>query len=161
MALFPTRILVALERSDTSRFALDTACELARATGSELHLVHVAVTNSTIRGRPLTSAQKQESTDSGHAVLDRGRAQARDQNVEVAATHLRGGDSVDVTLERVQQELDAGLLVIGAARSGSVASRLIGPSSGGSGVVRRSTSSILVVRPPHQSGPDHETVDRR
>ncbi len=160
MALFPTRILVALERSDTSRFALDAACALVRATGSELHLVHVAVTHSTLRGRPLTPTQERESTVGGHAVLEHGREQARDRDVEVAAVHLRGGDSVDATLERVQQELDAGLLVIGAARSGSVASRLIGPASGGSGVVRRSTSSILVVRPPDQPSPDVDTGDR-
>jgi nucleotide-binding universal stress UspA family protein len=148
MALFPTRILVALERSTTSRHALDTACELARSTGSELHLVYVSVTSSTVRGRPLTPAQEQDSAASGQVVLDAGREQARSNDVEVAATHLRAGEAVDVVLEHVQQELDAGLLVIGAARSGSLASRLIGRSSGGSGVVRRSTSSILVVRPP-------------
>jgi nucleotide-binding universal stress UspA family protein len=148
LALFPTRILVALERSDTARYALDAACELARSTGSEVHLVYVTVTGSAVHGRPLTPAQEERAAEDGHAVLDRGRAQAAAQGVEVAATHLRGGETVDVVLERVQQELDAGLLVIGASRSASVASRLLVPSSGGSGVVRRSTSSILVVRPP-------------
>jgi nucleotide-binding universal stress UspA family protein len=151
MALFPTRILVALDSSSTSRYALDTACELARATGSELHLVYVSITHPNVRGRPMTPPQEQEASTSGQAVLDRASEQATGNGVEVAGTHLRGGEAVDAVLERVQQELDAGLLVIGAERSGSLAARLVGRSSGGSGVVRRSTSSILVVRPPEDA----------
>lgn len=150
MALFPTRVLVALESTEPSAaswYALETACELTPTTGSELHLVYVIVTSSTIRGRPLTPAQQDTATVEGHRVLEAGRERAKQLGVEVTETHLRQGEAVDHVLEVVQQQLDAGLLVIGARRSGSVALRMIG-GSGGSGVVRRSTSSILVVRPP-------------
>jgi nucleotide-binding universal stress UspA family protein len=75
-----------------------------------------------------------------------GSETSRKHDVEVADVHVRFGPSIDETLQQTQEELDAGLLVVGAHRSGAVASRLI-TGAGGSGVVRRSTASNLVVRP--------------
>lgn len=148
MALqFPTRILVALDGSAASRHALTTACELCRATGSELHLVYVATTSPTVRGRPPTPAQREATEQEGQQVLEAGRTQANQEDVEVAQSHLRSGVSIDQSLQQAQEELDAGLLVVGAHRSGKVAGRLI-TGTGGAGVVRRAAASILVVRPP-------------
>src|SRR3712207_8940443 len=41
MSIFPTRILVATDGSREAELALTTAADLARSTGSELHVVHV------------------------------------------------------------------------------------------------------------------------
>ncbi len=148
MALqFPTRILVALDGSEASRHALTTACELGRATGSELHLVYVATTSPTVRGRPLTPAQREAAEQEGERVLEAGRRQTAELGVEAVQSHLRSGVSIDQSLQQAQEDLDAGLLVVGAHRSGKVAGKLI-TGGGGAGVVRRAAASILVVRPP-------------
>jgi nucleotide-binding universal stress UspA family protein len=147
VALFPTRVLVALERSPAADAALEAAVSLAIATGSELHLLHVVVTSPSVRGRHLTPGQRDQLEVEGHALLDEGGRTVTELGGTVAASHLRAGTSVDRALEQAQDELEAGLLVVGASRSGSVARRLVG-SSGGASVVRRATASILVVRPP-------------
>ena len=41
MSIFPTRVLLATEGSEEAELALRAAADLARATGSELHIVHV------------------------------------------------------------------------------------------------------------------------
>lgn len=148
MALqFPTRVLVALDGSEASRHALTTACELCRATGSQLHIVYIATTSPAVRGRPPIPAQREAAEQEGEQVLEAGRAQALGHGAEVAQSHLRSGASIDQSLQQAQEELDAGLLVVGAHRSGKVAGRLIA-GTGGAGVVRRAAASILVVRPP-------------
>jgi Universal stress protein family len=41
MSIFPTRILLATDGSEEAQLAAKTAAELARSTGSELHVVLV------------------------------------------------------------------------------------------------------------------------
>ena len=41
MGIFPTKILLASDSSDTAAQAMDLAVELCEQTGSELHLVYV------------------------------------------------------------------------------------------------------------------------
>ena len=41
MSIFPTKILVAADGSEEADLALQTATDLAKYTGSELHLVYV------------------------------------------------------------------------------------------------------------------------
>ena len=43
MSFFPAKILVATDGSEEADLALQTATDLARYTGSELHLVYVEV----------------------------------------------------------------------------------------------------------------------
>jgi hypothetical protein len=58
----------------------------------------------------------------------------------------RFGEQIERALTRAQRELDAGLLVVGSQRSGSVARSLHG--GGATGTVARSGRSVLVVRGP-------------
>lgn len=146
MALeFPTRILVATDGSEASLEALATACQLARATDSELHLAYVVLTSSTIRGRPMTPTQRESLEQEGSQALDGAARRARDGGCEIAAEHLRFGTRLDLALLRLQEDLEAGLLVIGARSGTSLAQRLLG-SEGGAEVTRRSPRSVLLVR---------------
>lgn len=146
MALeFPTRILVATDGSEASGAALAAACQLARATESELHLAYVVLTSSTIRGRPMTPAQREALEGEGARALDDASREARDRGCEVAAEHLRFGTRLDLALLRVQEDLEAGLLVVGSGSSGNLAQRLLS-GEGDTGVLRRSTRSVLLVR---------------
>jgi nucleotide-binding universal stress UspA family protein len=145
MALFPTRIVVGVDGSTSARYALDTAAELARATGSELHLVHVKTTSSTLRGRPVTPAQGGEMDAEAAGLLDRAADTVAAAGVPVADRHVRFGERVDRALVHAQGELGAGLLVIGSSQRGSVARALLsGPEAG---AVRHAGGSVLVARP--------------
>jgi nucleotide-binding universal stress UspA family protein len=145
MAVFPTRILVGVERSRASDLAVDVAAELSRATGSELHLVHVKIIAGTIASRPVSSASQERLTDEGEALLADVRRRIEEGGGEVAGTHVRGGTSIDRALVHAQEELGAGLLVVGASGTGAVAQRLAGGIS--TGTVRKAPGSVLVVRP--------------
>jgi nucleotide-binding universal stress UspA family protein len=146
MSLFPTRILVGVDRSASARYALGVAAELARATGGELHLVHVKSTSSTVRGRPVTPQQGEAMDAEAAALLADAAQDAADRGVEVAGRHVRYGEHVDRVLVQAQGEVDAGLLVVGASQGGRIARSLF--SSPSSGSVRRSGGSVLVARAP-------------
>jgi nucleotide-binding universal stress UspA family protein len=144
MPMFPTRIVVGVDRSESSRVALRAASELARATSSQLHLVHVKRTSSHLRGRPLTPAQGDEMDAEAAALLAEARATVEQAGGAVAEAHVRFGQHIDRALVAVQDELDAGLLVIGSSADGSVARSLLAAPE--TGAVRRSGGSVLVAR---------------
>jgi nucleotide-binding universal stress UspA family protein len=146
MLSFPTRVLVGIDRSDAARAALEAAADLCRATTSELHLVHVKSTSSTVKGRPVTPEQGHRMEAEAASLLAEAADVAQARGTEVAATHVRFGERVERALTRAQRELDAGLLVVGSERSGSVARSLLG--GGATGTVARSGGSVLVVRGP-------------
>jgi nucleotide-binding universal stress UspA family protein len=146
MSLFPTRILVGVDRSASARYALGVAAEIARATGGELHLVHVKSTSSTVRGRPVTPQQGEAMDAEAAALLADAAQDAADRGVEAAGRHVRYGEHVDRVLVQAQGEVDAGLLFFGASQGGRIARSLF--SSPSSGSVRRSGGSVLVARAP-------------
>jgi nucleotide-binding universal stress UspA family protein len=146
MPQLTSRVLVAVDTTEGSRHVVRVAAELAQALGAELHLVHVRLTRSTVQGRPMTPAQRETGQREAQQLLDRLAEVAREKGVTVAGTHVRFGDRVERTLTLAQEELSAGLLVIGTTRGGGVARRLVGTPV--SGTVRRSPGSVLVVRQP-------------
>jgi nucleotide-binding universal stress UspA family protein len=150
MSLFPTKVVVGVEVSNAAANAVDAARELCALSGSELHLVHVKLTRSSLRGRPLTPAQREAMEQEGQALLERTRTWVEDQGGAVAATHLRFAEQVESELVRAQEELGAGLLVISASRSPSLVQRLFGSGtvSAPAGPIRPSPGSVLVVREP-------------
>jgi nucleotide-binding universal stress UspA family protein len=148
MTRFPTRILVAVDRSPVSQRAVQAATDLALATGSELHLLHVKSTSSTVAGRPVTSGLGERMEADAAELLAATTDAIAARGGQVAATHVRFGEHVSRTIARAQDELDAGLLVVGTSGGGSVARSLVADS--GSGLVRRTSGSVLVVREdPH------------
>jgi nucleotide-binding universal stress UspA family protein len=152
MPLFPTRVLVGVDGSASARFAIDAAVELCKATGSDLHLVHVKSTSSTVRGRPLTPGQGEGMDAEAQDLLERATDEVERQGGEVAGTHVEFAEHIDRALVRAQGELDAGLLVIGSSSGGRIARSLFGGSSA-SGTVRRSGGSVLVARGPAEALP--------
>jgi nucleotide-binding universal stress UspA family protein len=143
--LFPTRILVGVDHSPTSTDAVVAATELARATGSELHLLHVKTTSSTVRGRPVTPGQGDRMEAEAAALLAAASGTVGERGGEVTATHVRFGERVSRVLAEAQGELDAGLLVVGSGPGGTTARALLATSPA-SGLVRRAPGSVLVVR---------------
>lgn len=144
MTTFAHRVLVGVDASVGSREAVDTAIELCRATGAELHLVHVKLTSAVLRGRPPGGPEGQRTTmrEEGEGLLRRSREYAERQ-YPVTGTHLRFGQRVDRVLSHAQDELEAPVLVIGASHAGATG-RTLGRTV--TGTVRRAPGSVLVAR---------------
>jgi nucleotide-binding universal stress UspA family protein len=144
MPFFPTNVIVGTDGTPDSSHALEAGAELALATGSPLHLLHVKLTSGTLHGRPMTPGQRERSEAEGHALLEREVARAQELGVEVEGTHLRFGEHLARVMTDTAAELEAGLLVIGEGRSGALAQALTSGYS--TAAVRRSKGSVLVVR---------------
>lgn len=145
MAHFPTRVLVGVDRSPTAARAVDAATELCRSTGSELHLLHVRSTSSTLHGRPMTPPQRTGSESEGDEVLQAARRRVEDAGGEVAGAHLRFGDRVDREMLAAQQELQIGLLVLGSGGQGRLLQQVMSGTPSTT-TARRSPASVLLVR---------------
>jgi nucleotide-binding universal stress UspA family protein len=139
---FPARVLVGVDVSLGARAAVDAAVSLCQATGADLHLVHVKLTSALLRGRPAPTAASEVLEREGEELLARARAYA-ERVCPVTGTHLRYAQRVDRALARVQDELDADVLVIGAGRPGDDRWHL---GRTVAATIRRAPRSVLVVR---------------
>ncbi|GAA4479945.1 hypothetical protein GCM10023190_23970 [Enteractinococcus fodinae] len=147
MVFFPTAILVGVDHTRESTHAVLTAVELCQATNSPLHLAHVKLTSGLLRGRPMTPSQRGATDDEADAILQEFSTVATEAGLAPTDVHVRYGENTERELVRLQNELSAGLLVIGEGATGNLAARMF-QSQHGSGAVDRSTGSVLVVRPP-------------
>ncbi|MGY6501435.1 MAG: universal stress protein [Acidimicrobiales bacterium] len=116
MSLFPTTVLVAVDHRDRSRPVVEVAADLARATESELHLVHVKLTSSTLRGRPVTPTQADSMDEEGDTLLSDLADLARGRDATVGGCHLRRGSEVASAIASVTGDLAAGVLAVGRGR---------------------------------------------
>jgi nucleotide-binding universal stress UspA family protein len=146
MQQLTSRILVGVDTPADSRHLVRVASRLASSLDAELHLVHVRLTRSTVQGRPMTPAQRDSQQQEGEQLLAALAEQAAAVGGEVAGQHVRFGERIERELVRAQEQLAAGLLVVGTSRDAGVARRLLGTPV--SGTVRRSPGSVLVVREP-------------
>jgi len=58
MSIFPTKILLATDGSAEAQLAATTAADLAKSTGSELHVVHVSEPGMEISLNPAYSLNR-------------------------------------------------------------------------------------------------------
>ena len=160
MNIFPTKILLASDSSDTAAHAMDLAVELCEQTGSQLHLVYVgedAYSSATLmispeagdiegmaRENPVLIEQLQQQFDQGaRRVLDTEVQKVREAGGTVAQAHLRMGKA-DIEIVELAKEIDAGLLILGSRGSGMIKRALIGSVS--DSVVRHAHCPVTVVR---------------
>jgi nucleotide-binding universal stress UspA family protein len=139
-------ILVALDGSDPSQKALETACAIAKSFGSELHLVHspqletmtIAVGYSVIETPPTP----EKIAEAGKSVMDAGIARATELGCVPAGTTIGSGDATDDILQTAKLN-DADLIVMGRRGLGSLASLFLGSVS--QKVSHGATCSLLTV----------------
>ena len=147
MSIFPTRILLATDGSEEAELAALRAVELADATDSELHVVHVGVVPIFLQSYPGTlgyygKLYEQIEEVSGK-LLRKQSWRVKAAGGTVAGTHLRMGQ-VDLEILALAEELGAGLIVIGSRGLGGVRRALMGSVS--DSVVRHAHCPVLVVR---------------
>jgi nucleotide-binding universal stress UspA family protein len=151
MSIFPTRILLATDGSEEAELAALRAVELADATESELHVVHVGVVPSFLVSYPGTLGYDGKLYEQ---VQVRARELLRKQSWRVkaaggivAGAHLRMG-AVALEIVALAEELGADLIVMGSRGLGGVRRVLMGSVS--DSVVRHAHCPVMIVRPENE-----------
>ena len=125
---FPTKILVATDRSKEAQLAATTAADLAKSTNSELHIVHVGFE----RYRDEAQEELEEEVD-----------MIRESGAKDIQAHLEFG-MPDTAIIDLAEKLGAGLTVMGSRGLGGVRRALLGSIS--DSVVRHAPCPVMVVR---------------
>jgi nucleotide-binding universal stress UspA family protein len=148
MSTFPTRILLATDGSEEAELAALRAVDLADATHSELHVVHVGVVPTFLKSYPGTLGYErrlyEQIEEMSRELLRKQSWRVKVAGGTVAGTHLRMGQ-VDLEIVALAEELGADLIVMGCRGLGGLRRALMGSVS--DSVVRHAHCPVLVVRP--------------
>jgi nucleotide-binding universal stress UspA family protein len=156
--LLGTKVLLATDGSEGAELATKSAVELAKSTGSELHVIYV---------EPLPDFMKKN--DAGIPGFDRELHEKIEEEARetlrkltwrvkiaggtVAEAHLRMGPVAE-EIVGLADELEVGLVVVGSRRLGRIRRTLAGSVS--ESVFRHAHCPVMVVRakdtPPSQRG---------
>ena len=145
MTIFPTRILLATDGSEDAGLAAAAAVVLSKATGSELHVVTVALGYPYVYAyydarHPEEVERHQQETQE---VLDQQVTCIGRAGGAVAKAHFRMGVPEE-EIVALAEELGADLVVLGSRGLGGIRRALIGSVS--DSVVRHAHCPVLVVR---------------
>ena len=148
MSIFPTKILLATDCSEEARLAARTAVDLANKTSSELHVVYVGLQDY---GYPMYAVPEfedaqgipEEVTQEARNLLDAEVEQVKAAGGSVVKAYL-GTGRPDVEIDRLAEELGAGLIVMGSRGRGGTRRALMGSVS--DSVIRHAHYPVLVVR---------------
>jgi nucleotide-binding universal stress UspA family protein len=147
MSIFPTRILLATDGSEEAELAALRAVDLADATDSELHVVHVGVVPTFLKSYPGTLGYErrlyEEIEEVSRQLLRKQSWRVKAAGGAVAGTHLRMG-AVAMEIVALAEEIGADLIVMGSRGLGGVRRALMGSVS--DSVVRHAHCPVLVVR---------------
>lgn len=136
------KILVPLDGSEQSIWALGKAVRIAKKVGGEITLIHVY----SIKPLAITPMQvykyAQAMRKHGNGILEDGKKKAEAEGVQ-AQTLLVDGHAVHEIL-KVAREGNFSLIVIGATGLSKIRELLLGSVS--DGVIRLAPCSVLVVR---------------
>ena len=146
------KVLVAMDGSEGASAAARAAMEIAKATGSE---VHVAYAMQEERYRPHLGPEMWERWEEGFEHAKRSarswvEEQAngmRGEGTKTVESHLLLGRP-DAAIVWLAEELGAGLLLVGSRGLGGIRRVLIGSVS--DSVVRHAHCSVMVIRPEMQ-----------
>ena len=148
MSIFPRRILLATDGSEQAELAVLRAVDLADATHSELHVVHVGVVPIFLKSYPGTLGYErrlyEQIEEESRELLRKLSWRVKVAGGTVAGTHLRMGQ-VALEIVALAEELQADLIVMGSRGLGGVRRALMGSVS--DSVVRHAHCPVLVVRP--------------
>ena len=148
---FPSRILLATDGSEDANLAASTATDLAKSTGSELHVVYVEpvsyiyqLTDWEAASTDLPSRLDQAAEIAARNWLEEQVQKIREEGGEIAGVHARVSYP-DAEIVGLAGRLGAGLIVIGSRGLGPLRRALMGSVS--DSVVRHAHCPVMVVRP--------------
>jgi nucleotide-binding universal stress UspA family protein len=161
MSIFPTKILLATDGSREASLAATTAADLAKSTGSELHVLYVGeaanpyvdvveLAGDEAVPPPLDAELKRQFEQQARDVLDAEAERVRATGGAVTQAHLSMGKA-DHEIVNLAEEMRAGLIVLGSRGRGGIRRALMGSVS--DSVVRHSHCPVLVVRESRNPAP--------
>ena len=146
MGIFPRRILLATDGSEEAELAALRAVDLATATDSELHVVHVGVVPIFLKSYPGTLGYErslyEEIEEMSRELLRKQTWRVKAAGGTVAGTHLRMGE-VDLEIVALAKELGADLIVMGCRGHRGIRRAIEGSIS--DAVIRHAPCPVLVV----------------
>jgi len=147
MSIFPTRILLATDGSETADIAAKSATTLAQSTNSELHVVHVGpglplyeLPDYPARFEDVVRAQR----EAAQRLLDEQVRKIEGLGATVEEAHLEMDGRPDTAIVDLGEKLGVGLVVVGSRGLGGLRRALMGSVS--SSVVHHAHCPIMVVR---------------
>ncbi len=141
MSIFPTKVLLATDGSAEAKLAATTAADLAKSTGSELHLVHVGEFVPTVLAQ--TEAEPARIEREARELLEEQVRKVEETGVTVEGAHLRLGRA-DEEIVDLARSIGAGLIVMGSRGHGRLKRALMGSVS--DSVVRHAHCPVTIVR---------------
>lgn len=139
---FPDRILLAADGSPSAHLARSHVVSLARSTGAEVHVVHVALVSPWTNPNPLSGTLRERIEQEARPVLDAEVAAFAQEGIEVTP-HLRTGRANHEIL-RLRDQLDADLVVVGSRGQNAFSRVLLGDDA--ESIVRHAPCTVMVVR---------------
>jgi nucleotide-binding universal stress UspA family protein len=151
------RLLVALDRTATSRLALEHAAALARLSGATVVLLHVLESFRHVSGFESPKVYAEEVLPrmraAGRELLDEAAAPLREQGIEVETVLLEGSDErVAELIARRAEEAGVDLVILGTHGRRGVNRLLLG--SDAEHVARIAPVPVMLVRSTDGSVPD-------
>ena len=143
MSIPPQKILLAVDGYRGKSPSFDTAVELAKKFGAELHVVHIGILYYGAHLEPMSPGQLERFKERAQERLDDNVATIESLGGSVAQAHLRLGD-VDGEVLRLSEELDADMIVIGNREQSAATRILLGNSA--ESIVRHAPCTVVVVR---------------
>ena len=137
---FPTRLLLATDGSENTAQATTAAVDIAKKSGSELHLIHVW---HDVRTPHAHAFVKSELRREGREILDEEAKRIGEMGGTVARSYLREGRTFEEVI-KLGDELDAGLLLVGSRGYRGLRRMLMGSHS--EDIVHHAHRPVLVVR---------------
>jgi nucleotide-binding universal stress UspA family protein len=162
MSIFPTKILLAIDGSESATHATQAAVELSKKTDSELNVLYVGEDpySAAFFYPDATNAEGVQHVDpalieelgrqfeqEARQVLDAEVEKVRAVGGTVAEAYLRMGSPAAEVVD-LAEELGVGLVVVGSRGLGGIRRALIGSVS--DSVVRHAHCPVLVVRKEDQ-----------
>ena len=147
---FPARILLATDASKDAEKAALMASDIADATGSELHVLHVAnskdfhVSPGAEQSFSPRTVDLGELRETSQKTLDEAVKQVEAAGGTVAQAHLRMGDPDDEILRFCDEEGGFGLIVMGSRGLSRIKRVVMGSVS--ESIVRHAHCPVLVAR---------------
>jgi nucleotide-binding universal stress UspA family protein len=147
MSIFPTRILLATDGSESAELAALRAVDMAEKTDSELHVMHVGVVPTFLNSYPGTLGYYdklyEQIEEVSRELLRKQSWRVKAAGGTVAGSHLRMG-AVHLEIVALAEELGADLIVMGCRGHRGVRRAIEGSIS--DAVIRHAPCPVLVVR---------------
>ena len=145
MSIFPTKILLATDGSESASQAAKAAANFAKSTRSELHVAVAAVMPNWFFAEAEAEYGKEEEYYERKAVelLEQEVGKLESLGAEVAGSHYKIGEA-DVEVVELAEELEAGLVVVGSRGNSPLKRAVLGSVS--DSIVRHAHCPVLVVR---------------